>query len=133
VVFFVTLNTLIITILALIGYGYRAYSKIDALSFVLAVAAIAGWQMTGDPIIAIWLAITADFFASVPTVVKTYREPQTEHAGAWGLVTIATLLGALSTEKIDIANLAMPVYLTVMNGSIFLFAYFGRKKSGIRN
>lgn len=133
VVGMLTVSTTIITILALSGYGYRKYGIFDAGCFVFAILAIVGWQMTNNPVLAIVLAIVGDLFASVPTVVKTYREPQTEHAGAWGLVTIATLFGALSTEKIDVANLAMPIYLTVMNGTIFLFAYFGRKKRGIRN
>lgn len=125
---FVTLGTLSITVLALCGYGYRKYGRIDALSLVLAVAAIVGWQVTGNPLLAIWLAIAADFFASVPTVVKTAREPYSEELKAWGLITVAAIFGAISTERLDVANLAMPVYLIGINGLIFSLAYFGRRR-----
>jgi len=129
VVFFVTLNTLIITVLALSGFGYRAYGKIDALSFVLAIVAIVGWFKTGDPVLAIWFTIIADFFASVPTVVKTARDPRSEQSMAWGLVTAAAILGGLSTDRMDAANVAFPAYLVLMNGTIFCLSYFGRKHS----
>lgn len=127
VIAMITVSMTIITVLALSGYGYREYGILDVGCFIFAILAIVGWQMTNNPVLAIVLAIAGDLFASVPTVVKTYRQPWTEHAGAWGIVTLAMLSGAMSTEKIDIANLAMPVYLVVVDGSIFLLAYFGVK------
>lgn len=122
-------STLLITILALTGAGYRKYGVVDAACLAFAIVAIAAWQATGDPVAAIVFAIAGDICAIVPTLVKTYREPHTEHAGAWGLVTLSTLLGALSTEKIDAANLAFPIYLTIGNGLIFALAYFGQKRT----
>lgn len=121
-------STLLITILALTGAGYRKYGLVDWLCLVSAIIAIIAWQVTGDPVAAIVFAIIGDICAVTPTIVKTYREPHTEHAGAWGLITLGTFFGALSTEKIDAANLAFPIYLTVGNGVIFLLAYFGQKR-----
>ena len=129
IVFFVTMNTAIITVLALIGYGYRKYGKIDLFCFILAVAAIVGWQVTGSPVVAIILAVVADFFASYPTVAKTYREPRSEQLTGWMLITIASILGVLSTDRWDIANLAFPMYLVLVNGTIFSLAYFGRRRA----
>ena len=128
----VTLSTAVITVLALVGYGYRKYGKIDLSCLVLAVAAIVLWQITGRPVLAIVLAIIGDFFASLPTVAKTYREPRSEHLTAWALITVASVLGVLSADP-DAANLAFPVYLVAMNGAIFSLAYFGRKKPATFN
>jgi hypothetical protein len=128
IVIAVTLNTGAVTILALIGYGYRKYGKTELYCSILAVAAIVGWKVTGNPILAIFFAIAGDLFAFVPTVVKTYREPRTEHWPAWGIVTAASVLGVLSSDQLDMANLAFPVYLLVSNGAIFSLAYFGRNK-----
>lgn len=130
IVFFVTMNTAIITVLALIGYGYQKYGKIDLFCFVLAVVAIVGWQVTGNPVAAITLTIVADLFSSFPTVAKTYREPRSEQLTGWGLITVASILGVLSTDRLDMANLAFPMYLVLGNGTIFSLAYFGRRRSG---
>src|SRR3989344_10830 len=129
--FFVTINTAIVTVLAVVGYGYQKYGKVDFLCFISAVAAIALWQVTGNPVLAIILAIVGDFLAALPTIVKTYREPRSEHLTAWAFVTAASALGVLSTDRLDAANLAFPLYLVVGNGSIFALAYFGRKKKRI--
>ena len=130
--FLITLDTAIITVLALVGYGYRKYGKIDLFCFVLAVVTIVLWQVTGNPVLAIVLAIVGDFFASFPTTVKTYREPRSEHLTAWALITAAPVFSVLSADRLDVANLAFPVYLVVMNGTIFSLAYFGRKSTSNR-
>lgn len=122
-----TMNTLIITVIALIGYGYRAYGKVDLYCFVLAVLAIGLWQLTGNPVVAIAFVIVGDVLASWPTVSKTYREPQSEHVVGWLLITLASALSVISTEILDAANLAYPIYLLLMNGTIFSLAYLGRK------
>ncbi|MDP2692870.1 MAG: hypothetical protein Q8O88_04495 [bacterium] len=129
IVIFVTLNTAIVTVLALSGYGYRKYGWVDFFCLVLAVAAIVGWQVTGNPVLAIGFAIAGDLFACVPTAVKTYKEPRSEHVPAWALITVASVLGVLSTDRLDMANLAFPLYLVVSNGAIFSLAYFGRRIS----
>ncbi len=127
IVIFITINTTIVTILALIGYGYRKYGWLDAVCFVLAVVAIILWQLTGQPVLAILLAIFADLFASVPTLVKTYHDPRSENVAGWFLIMLAALIGGFSTEIFNTANLAYPIYVFFMNGAIFSLAYFGRQ------
>lgn len=133
IVIFVTLNTAVVTALALTGYGYREYGKVDFFCLVLAIAAIVGWQVTGNPVLAIGFAIVGDVFAFVPTAVKTYKEPRSEHVPAWALITVASVLGVLSTDRWDTTNLAFPLYLVVSNGTIFSLAYFDRKKPIVSN
>jgi hypothetical protein len=122
-----TLSATTIAILALKGYGYRRFDRIDKICLGIAVLAIAALLMS--PVFAIGLAIIGDLCAVIPTVRKVYREPHTEHAGAWGLITLGTFFGTLSTEIIDVANLAFPIYVTIVCGSIYGLAYFGQKRS----
>lgn len=124
---FVTFNTFVVTMLAVDSrYGYRKYGKTELFCLIFAVVAIVGLQV--NPLLAIAFAIAGDFFAFVPTAMKTYREPRSEHVPAWALITTASVLGVLSTDRLDVANLAFPLYLVVSNGAIFSLAYFGRKK-----
>ncbi|MFZ3043534.1 MAG: hypothetical protein WA058_00250 [Minisyncoccia bacterium] len=117
-----------ITILALVGYGYVKRQKTDIASLILGVTAIIGWQVSGEPMVAIAFAIGADVCAAIPTIEKALKEPFTEHAGAWGLITVGYFFGALSSKDKDVADLAMLGYLTVMCGTIFLIAYLGQKR-----
>jgi hypothetical protein len=127
IVIMVTLNTAVVTILALVGYGYKKYGKADFYCALLAVAAIVGWQVTGNPVLAICFAIAGDLFAAVPTMIKTKKDPYSEHLPAWGIIVAACVFGVLSTDRLDVANLAFPLYLVMGNGVIFALALFGRK------
>lgn len=123
--FFMALDMGIVTILAVVGYGYRKYGKLEFLCFVMAMASVTALRY--DPVDAILLAIVGDFFAFCPTIVKTKKEPESEHAIAWLFVTMASVFGVLSTEILDTANLAFAGYQVVMNGSVLALAYFGRR------
>ena len=75
------LGTSAVLILCLGGYGYKEYGWIEWVCLALAIIAIVSWQLTNQPILAIVFAIIADFMAAVPTVIKAYRDPWSEHAG----------------------------------------------------
>lgn len=117
-----------ITALAFAGYGYNKRQKTDVISLALGIIAIAGWQMSGEPLVAIAFSIAADICATVPTVEKAWKEPFTEHAGAWGLIAIGYFFGALSSQDKDIIDVAMFCYFTAMCGTVFLIVYFGQKR-----
>lgn len=127
-----TMSLALITVLAFSGYGYNKYEKTDGVSFVLSVMAIVGWQTVGEPMVAIFFAIGADVFATIPTIRKSWREPQTEHAGAWGLVALGYFFGVLSSGYEDVADWAMLSYLTAMCTTIFLVVYFRQKRGLVR-
>jgi len=51
----------------------------DYLCGMFSVAALVLWKITGEGNVAIFLSVVADFFASVPTIVKSYKHPETEN------------------------------------------------------
>jgi len=122
-----TFNAFIITILAFSGYGYTKHGPLDYVCFFLALVAIIVWQSTGEPNFAIAFAIIASILAATPTIVKTYRFPETENVTAWAIVAAAAFLGIFSTSRIDFANLAIPGYQLLENVTMVSFAYFGQR------
>lgn len=122
-----TFNTVLIIILCLVGYGYAKYKVLDWSCFILAMAAILLWCITNDPLLAIGLAIFADFLGALPTVVKAFRDPFSELPLGWYLATFSAVLAALSTTKIDFANLAYPVYLVIITATIASVALVGQR------
>ena len=121
-----TFNTLLVTALCFMGYGYKEYGLIDKLCFVLAILAIILWQITKEPLVALALSILADAIATLPTIIKTYRYPKTEAPIPWFMTLIASALSAISSTKLNFANLAFPLYMIIIDSTITYFAFFGK-------
>ena len=116
-----------ILVLCLIGYGYSKYGWIEWTCLGLAVVAIISWQLTHQPVLAIVFSIIADLMAAMPTVVKAYRDPWSEHPGTWFILCLAATLAILSTTIINPANLIFPAYLLFINGVIGILSLAGRR------
>ncbi len=121
------IGTSIVLVLAIIGYGYGKYGWIEWICLALAVIAIISWLITSQPLLAIFFALLADLMASVPTIVKSFKDPWSEDPPQFLLIAFASLLGIISTTIFDPANLAFPLYLLFVNGTIGITALVGRK------
>lgn len=122
-----TINTGIIFLLSLTKYGYKHYTRVDTLALLLAGLAIAVLLFTDHPVLAILLPILADAIGAIPTVVKTKKYPHTEDRLAWFMMVVASALGIMATEKMDVANLAYPVFLLFEAIFIFCLAFFTKR------
>ena len=120
-------GTGLIVILCLFGYGYGKYGRLELACTALAIIAIAAWQLTQQPVLAIVFAVLADALAAVPTIVKTYKDPWSEAPAQWLLIAFATLLAITSSTIFDFANLLFPAYLFLVNGTIGSLSFFGRR------
>jgi hypothetical protein len=121
------LGVLSVVIFCIAGYGYKKYSWVEYSCFILGLAAIVLWQVTSHPIWAICFAAAADFIAGVPVIVKTYRDPWSEHPFPWLIVFVGSILGILSTTIWDVPNLLLPFDILFINGLVALLAFFGRR------
>ena len=122
------IGTSIIFILCLVGYGYKEYGWLEWICLGLAVIAIISWQLTNQPILAIVFSIIADALASIPTIVKAYRDPWSEDSLQWIIIASASILAVLSTTIWDLANIIFPAYLFLVNGTIGTVSLIRRKK-----
>lgn len=120
------IGTTTIVVLCVAGYGYGRYGQLEWTCLALAILAIALWQTTKEPVLAISFAIVADALASLPTVVKAYRDPWSEHPTMWFLIALGAFFGILSTTIFDAPNLLFPAYIFLVNGTIGLLALTGR-------
>jgi hypothetical protein len=103
----------------------KAYARVtpfDVACGVLSVTALVAWAVTGTGNVAIFFSILADFFGAVPTLRKSHRDPESEHAVAFlaGVIgSIITLLTITSAEW-GFASWGFPVYVIVVSGAIAL-------------
>jgi hypothetical protein len=120
-----TASTAIVSLLA-IRHGQRHYGQFDRACLVMALAAMAGWAITANPLAAIVLGVFAEAFAVAPTVLKTWRALKTETHITYWLTTLATALGLIASTRYDLANILFPIYSLTVNLLIACLAMRGR-------
>ncbi len=106
----------------------QAYWKLTRLDYICAVLSLIGlglWLASGEGNVAIIFAIVADGLAAVPTLVKSFKYPETEnyHAFLGGL--ISSVLALLTIDIWSLAHWGFPLYILVIN-TIFVVFIRGR-------
>lgn len=105
----------------------KAYWKITKFDIVCGILSLTGlllWFITRVGNIAIFFALIADALASVPTVVKAYRYPETEAPFPWLSSTLAGLITLLTITTWSFAYYAFPFSILITNLLIYILVKF---------
>ena len=94
-----------------------------------ALAALALWAVTGDPVTAIVLSILGDFAAALPTVRKAWLAPETEDRPAYVLALFGMILGMLSVGETTFSAYAFNAYLLFASTTLVLILYWPRGRA----
>ena len=116
----------------LVRQGYWQLSKFDYACGALSVIALGAWLGADSPVLAILLAALADLFATLPTILKAWKFPETETLYTYfvGLFTATIVIPAIPVWNIE--NAAFQVYLLIANTTLFfivLRGYFTRRNT----
>lgn len=111
-------NPLLITVLIVIRQKTR-FEKIteqtDMCCLIAGIASLIMWAfMRKNPDLAqyaLYVAIIADAFAAIPTIVFLWNNPLEDRPFAWGLFSIGYGLSIFAIEENSIANYALPLYM----------------------
>jgi hypothetical protein len=109
----------IIFILSL-KYGEGKWAKMDFLCLGIAGIGILVWQITSNPLLGLYAAILADFTGISPTLVKTYKRPESESWIYFFIGSIACAFNLAATKEFTIQNISYPLYLMLINLTIVL-------------
>lgn len=89
-------------------------TRLDIICGVLSIFGIVLWYVTGSGNLAIIFAILADALAGVPTIVKAYKDPESENWHVFlGGVTSATIT-LLALDTWDFAHYGFPLYILLI-------------------
>jgi len=94
--------------------AYWKLSNFDIFCGVLSVLAIIAWQLTGNGNTAILLSIIADIFAAIPTIIKSLKNPESEHYGVYLSGVISGVITLLTIKNWTVAEWGFPLYVTIM-------------------
>jgi hypothetical protein len=100
--------------------SYWKLERFDYLCGFFSLFALVLWGITKQPAIAIVFAIVSDFIAAIPTLVKSWKYPETETAAPYttGLINALTSFGAI--KMWGFTELAFPIYLIFIDSSLIL-------------
>ncbi len=105
-------------------------TKLDIICGILSLLGLGLWMFTQVGNIAIFFSIVADGLAAIPTIIKSYKHPQSESATVYSLGIINALIGVLTITTWNFETYGFPIYLLVVN-SVFSFLIIS--KIGTRN
>ena len=96
----------------------------DLVCGMLSLVGLALWMITKVANVAIFFSIVADGFAAIPTLVKSYKYPDTELAWPWMATVSGVILTLLTIPTFTFANGGFILYILVVNSLIFILVQF---------
>ncbi len=132
---FVGLDPLLIFLASFINK--KAYWKAEKRDYFFGGLSIIGlvlWLTTGVGNIAILFSIIADLLAAVPTLIKSYRNPETESSIGFVAPAIGSFITILTIKEWDFATYSFPIYILIICSvlSFLIISKIGKKLSPIR-
>lgn len=113
-----------------IKYGVRESSKWDKLLFVSALFTIGVWVLTKNNVLAIFLTILIDIFATTMLLLKVKAHPFSEEPFPWVLVTLAYVFSCITLVNMSPGILYIrPIYGLAVDALIVGYIYYARHKS----
>ena len=113
--------------------GERSITRLDTVSFVAALVALALWAATHDPLWSVLLITVADTLGIVPTLRKSMTKPHEETASAYSLGALKWLLAIAALEAHSFTVLVYPVVMLLNNGLFYLFLMYRRRTVRVEN
>lgn len=99
-------------------------TRFDLICGILSLAGLVLWLITKVGNIAIFFSIVADGLASVPTIVKAYKYPDTEIAWPWIATVFGVVLTLLTLPTLTFANSGFILYILVVDLLIYVLVQF---------
>jgi len=111
--------------------GSRAFGKLEYACLVLLFFSLAGWLIFKAPIITLCISLFAHFIGALPTYKKIWNEPASESTAFWFFFFAASALSIFASPGGSIATVVFPVYMTFVEGSLFVLSLRGGQNAFI--
>lgn len=101
----------------------KSYWELEIYDYLcggFSVLALILWWITKEPSIAILFALISDGFASIPTVIKSWKNPETETVSTYILGLCGVLTSFLVLKTFSFSELAFPCYLVFIDSLLII-------------
>lgn len=86
-------------------------TKLDVICGIFALFGLILWQATGSGNIAILFSILADGMAAIPTIVKSYKDPESEKWYVYFFWAVSAALTLLALDHWSFAHAGFALYI----------------------
>lgn len=104
--------------------AYWEITRLDVVCGALSVLGLILWLITKVGNIAILFSIVADALASIPTVIKSYKEPESESDSVYLFGIVNSGIALLIIKDWNFQNWGFPAYLLFIGGLLTLLIRF---------
>ena len=104
--------------------SYWKLTKLDYVMGLLSFTGIALWVLSGEGNYAIFFGLFADFLAAVPTIVKSFKFPETENYWIFLGYMISSGLTILTINVWSFAHYGFPIYIFALTTLLFVLIRF---------
>ncbi len=88
--------------------------RLDYTCGALSIAGTIGWLVTRQGLVALGAAVLADALAGLPTVVKSWRHPESESASVYVASCINAVITLLTVQHFSVYVVTFPLYIAVL-------------------
>lgn len=120
--------TIIIVFLFSIKYGVGGFRKIDILSLIGAGVSLIIWYLTKEAAFALFLIIIIDLIGANLTIIKTWKNPETENWVGWAMCGAGGLFGVFAVGSFNIVLLSYPLYIFIINFVVAIIILIRKKR-----
>lgn len=99
-------------------------TRFDIACGILATLGIILWLVTRVGNVAIFFSVLADGIAAVPTLVKSYKYPQTENGAAFSFAGLNAAFTLATIKNWGFAHSAFPIYIFLIDIVLFSVIQF---------
>ncbi len=92
----------------------------DYLCGSFSVVALLLWIITKNPGLAVLFAIAGDFTAAIPTLIKSWKYPETESVNIYAASLFNSLTGFFAIQTYSFSEAGFLIYLNIINTLLIL-------------
>ncbi len=121
-------STLIFILSLKLGVG--GWETIDKITLLGLFASILIWLLFKNPLLTLLLALSFDFWALLPTIVKVRIDPISEESLPWIVTVASSFMNLLATNPFNLSTLPFsvlitPLYLAIINSVVLFYILKG--------
>lgn len=109
----------------------KAYWKLGRLDITCGILSVLGlilWSLTRVGDIAIIFSILADGLAALPTIIKSYKHPESENYLTYLAGFIAAAITILTIKDWNLSQFGFPLYILIIDAILVVAIKFKIKK-----
>ncbi len=107
--------------------GIGGWEFTDKVVLLMALISLVVWRVTSNSLLGLIMSMVTDFIGYVPTLIKTWYQPETEEWKFYMSDVISSTFSLLSIAHFSLANTAFPVYILFIN-ALGVVLILGRRK-----